>query len=464
MTRAAGWVCKVCGAIRPQYRSRCPECRAVWSFITVDEARERGFALPIGLGGGSGKRLHHMQTSIDGFDHIASRAGGLVRGISYIISGWAGSGKSTLLLQAAAYLSLRRRVVYAFLEPGEDFVEATLMRMRLRHHILGVAGDTVEQIIERSGNADVKILDSLQALRDRCGEPVEKIAKQLTEHAHASQTTWILVGHVNKEGDTAGPEEMQHWGDALLHMSGERGRALRTLSASKNRYAPTDRIYFLQMTERGLVDVPDPASYLLADRVSGAAGSCVAATTIENGGASVLCEVQAMVTPIVAEEGVRKRIPTVTTRGIDVGRVRIIQRILTERTDVDTSEHDVIVNVVGDLKLDVDVGLDLPIALAIASAMRLQPLPPKLCAWGELGLVGEVRAVTAAKLRAAEAKRAGYEAAHGRRLADVIDATLVKVGKAKTVRKAARKALTGRAALARLKHRDRHRSSRRNKS
>ncbi len=379
--------------------------------------------MPIGAGGGTRKRVHYMRTGTAAFDEMASEAGGLVRGISYLLSGYPGSGKSTLSLQAAAYIarSTRRRVVYGYLEEGEDPIEMRMRRLGLPvGQVLGVDAQSMDELIERVGQADLVIFDSVQKMRDRSGVAVETLAEQATDHAHATGATWLIVGQVTKEGEAAGAEQLQHNVDATLWLSGDKVHKLRVLGASKNRWGPTDIVRFLRMTgDKGLVDVPDASSYLLADRVAGEPGSCVAAALIESGSAAVLCEVQALLTPVSEDSA-----PRISARGVEAGRIRIVQTILAQRAGFDTSDCDVVVSVTGELPIGADAGLDLPIALAMASSLRGRALPAKLCAWGELGLVGEVRAVSGAELRRAETKRAGFEPAKGKRLREVVDAVL----------------------------------------
>lgn len=412
------FLCTVCGELRIKFRSRCPSCGNYSTLITIEQARARGLALPIGMGDGAGKRPHYMTTPIVGLNEVASSGPGIVRGICYLFTGDPGAGKSTLLIQTAVHLSRRRRVIYAFLEPGEDFIGALSMRLGLdMSHVRGVTAESVDELIERVAGAEIAILDSLQGLSQRSGEPIDEIAHKLAEHAHETGTTWLLIGHINKDGDVSGVMATEHWVDATLHLSREYGQGLRVLSSGKNRYGP-ERVRFLRMTEdQGLVDVPDASSHLLADRVAGEIGSCVGVVLVEGwkgtaakaGTAPVLVEVQALTSIIETNEKTGKLAhpPRVVVSGIPADRVRLVLEVLAQRADVDTSDVDVTVNVCGDLDVS-DRGLEAPVALAIVSAIKGVPLPADMCAWGEIDLTGRLRGVVDTKARAAEAKTAGF--------------------------------------------------------
>lgn len=391
--------------------------------------------MPIGSGSPAA-RLHYMLTSIVGLNDVASSGPGLVAGKCYLVTGGPGAGKSTLLIQAVAHLSRRRRTVYAFLEPGEDFIGALAMRLKLdMSHVCGVDAESVDQLIERVGSADVAVLDSLQGLSTRSGEPIDEIAHRLADRAHETGTTWLLIGHINKEGDPSGVMAVEHWVDATIHLSHEYGQGLRALSCGKNRYGP-ELVRFLRMTEaEGLVDVPDVSSHLLADRVSGRSGSCVGVVLVEGwqgtmakaGAAPVLVEVQALVSLIGRNEksGKLDHPPRVVASGISSDRMRVVLDVLRQKADIDTSEHDVTVNVCGDLDVR-DRGLEAPVALAVASALRDVALPPGLVAWGEVDLTGCLRGVVDTKARAAEAKHAGFtEAVHSGLLVDAFAHLLI---------------------------------------
>lgn len=432
----ARYICTACGGLRKKYKSRCPFCDRYLTLISIGEAREEGFALPLGKGESFGKRPHYMTTSIDGLDDIAS-GHGLVQGICYLVTGGPGAGKSTMLIQVAAHLGRKRRVAYAFLEPGEDFVEMVGARLGLdMHRIRGVSAESMDELIARTAGADVVILDSLQGLAQRSEDSVDDIAHKLALHAHATKSTWILVGHINKEGDPTGVMAIEHWVDTTIHLSPEHGRGLRVLSCGKNRYGP-ERVRFLQMTEdKGLVDVPDASSYLLADRSPGEVGSCVAAVLVHGwkgaaarpGVAPVLVEVQALTSRIgVRDNGKLDHSPRVTVSGLPADRARLVLEVLSQKAGVDVSDYDVTVNVCGSLEVD-DRSLEAPMALAVTSAIRQVPLPQDLCAWGEIDLVGRIRGLASTKDRVEEAKKAKFtRIAHEGRLADVLGAVLIGV-------------------------------------
>jgi DNA repair protein RadA/Sms len=433
------YVCSACIDLRRKYKSRCPECGSNFTFITIEEARRRGLALPMSLDTGPKKAVHYMLSKIDGLDEVASDGPGIVRGAAYLLSGDPGAGKSTLLLQALAQISKKRRVAYAFLEPGGDFVRIVAHRIGIDiGHIREVDAETVDELLERTKGCDLVVLDSLKALADRCGVAIDEIARRLAESGHETGTTWILIAHINKDGDVAGVVATEHWVDATLHLSGDYGHEkLRVLSSAKNRYGE-EHVRFLRMTkDKGLVDVPSASSHLLADRVSGQPGSCVGVPFVlghradnRQAAAPVLVEVQALVSevPTNPETGKLLRQPRLTCdgKGLEAARIRRLLDVLRIRLGVRASECDVTVNVCGDLEIG-DKALDVPIAMAIASAARDKPLPDKFCAWGELDLNGIVRSVTGTEAREIEARRAGFEPAvkSGMKLRGLIDSLLI---------------------------------------
>jgi DNA repair protein RadA/Sms len=434
---APPYICAACGSPRKRYVSRC-ECGGCLTIITLDEARRRKMAVPMGLNPGPKKAVHYMLTRILGFDEVCSKGPGIVRGATYSFSGEAGGGKSTILLQAASHLSRRYRVSYSFLEPGGDFVRMTAERIGIDiSHVRELEGDTLDELIERSAGSDVVIIDSASELAKRSGMPLDEIARRFTVHGHETHTTYILICHINAEGDIAGVVATEHAVDATMHLSREYGAGVRVLSSGKNRYGP-ERVRFLKMTEdKGLVDVPSMSSHLLTDRIPGTPGSCVAVPLVlgrkmdgKQGSTPVLVEVQALVglVPSNAETGRLMRQPRLTPDGggLTASRLRRILDVLRLRADVDTSAYDVTVGVCGDLEID-DKALDMPIALAIASAFCKVPLPDNFSAWGELDLNGIVRGVVRTDDRLEEAARAKFTPAKrtpwvtsGSRLVDII--------------------------------------------
>lgn len=434
-------MCKVCGNLRRKFRSRCDGCGSIATLIPLAQARARGLALPIGLGGKKRKLREHLMTGIAGLDAMASTSGGLARGKCYTMVAPPGCGKSTLWTQAAAHIAEAHRVIYVYLEEGEDTSEGLLERLGLPvGKVLGVEAENLAQLFERTAGADLVILDSLQGLRDRCGMPEEKLADAIGKHARETGTTFVLISHVNKDGDARGTMEALHWVDAVLWLSGKKGDPLRQLAASKNRCGPTDRLRFLRMTERGLVDVPDASSYLLADRSPGEIGSAVGAAIIqqEESKAVVLVEVQAMVMPVETKEnGTPARAGRVVTTGVDAGRLRVVLNVL-EKMGYSVRGDDLTLKVCGDVVVE-DGGFDLAMALAVASAVRGQPLA-EVCAWGELDLVGRIRPVPGHELRLEEAERAHFKPVEGKRLIDVIDALLIDPASTGTLRGRARPA------------------------
>lgn len=435
MKKIPGFVCGRCSALRLRYKSRCGECGRWNTLVTIEVARQRGLALPIGMGAGPLARLHYMRTGFKSFDDVASfnehegHGYGLVRGIVYLFSAAAGCGKSRALIQVGAHVSRNYDVVYAMLEPGagEDFVHAQAMAMKLDvSRMRGVVAESVKELLDRVGEADLGILDSLQGLSQRSGMPIDQIAHALMDDAHATGRTWIIIAHVNKDGALSGVEVQRHWVDVVLHMNGNQGERLRMLCIDKkNRYGG-DCVRFMRMTPEGLVDVPDATEALLAQRSEGVPGSCVTAVQV-SAAAAVLIEAQALVTPVERKDnGTLARAPKIVVSGADPGRVKVVLSVLSKRAEIDVDAYDVTVNVVaGGIDYDKgDRGLDAAIALAIASEVRGVAIGPKVCVWGELDLSGTIRAAPGhdERVRAAEGK---YQVVAAGSLSSVIDSLLI---------------------------------------
>lgn len=361
-----------------------------------------------------------LKTGIVGVDEIASHGGGLVCGALYLLFGDPGAGKSSLSLAMAGHIARKKRVVYATTEEHESELRARAERFGLDpEYILSAQTQTIEDLISAVGSeTDLVVLDSLQGMRDRSGKAVEHTIKCVRPHAQETNTCWMLINHIIKTGEAAGTEKLQHDVDALLYLSvGGGANALRTLISPKNRLGPSHRPVFLAMTPKGLRDVVDATSMMLADRVPGEPGSVVAAVVMKDAQTAVLVEVQALLIPC----GEKER-PQINVTGYPMKSLRKTMGILSQRAGVLVEDKHVHVNVSGGVYAE-DPGLDLPVALAIASAHFGKAVPAKMCVWGELGLVGEIRAVREHEVRDRETVKAGYRPLVGtRRLRDALKA------------------------------------------
>lgn len=336
--------------------------------------------------------------------------GGLVPGSVTLITGEPGVGKSTLLLQA-----LRSRA-----ETGSAVLlvsaEESARQVRVRAERLGdlppdlfvlpvTEIDSLPDAVSRSG-AGLLVVDSIQAvvLHDVSGSPgsiaqVSACAEMLVELAQSLGTAVVMVGHVTKQGTLAGPRSLEHLVDTVLTVEGDRHHALRMVRAVKHRFGPTGELGLFEMGDRGLAEVSDPYRLLLGDRRTNVAGSAVF-PTIE-GERALVVEVQALTSPAAAAT------PRRTVRGVDPGRIGLLLAVLEQRCGIGLSRSDVFCSVAGGMRVS-EPAVDLPMAIAIVSAVSGIAVPADLVAFGEVGLAGEVRQVPHVHRRLTEAQRLGF--------------------------------------------------------
>lgn len=345
--------------------------------------------------------------------------GGLVPGSLVLLGGEPGIGKSTLVLAIAGALANAvpgARVLYA---SGEE----SAAQIRLRAARLGIAGGSAGASIDvlpetgvarivaaaEAGAPQLVIVDSIQTLTDDDLEgpagsvgQVRSSASRLQAYAKENGVPVILIGHVTKDGTLAGPKTLEHIVDVVLTLEGERHTGLRLLRSSKNRFGSTEEIGVFEMAADGLVEVSDPAAAFLEPESLGAPGVAVAATL--EGSRPLLVEIQALVTP--AAHGSPRR----TVSGLDGQRLALLIAVLGRRAGMNLLSHDVYASVVGGLSVD-EPAIDLPLTVALASALRDKPLAKGTVLCGEIGLTGELRPVNGLERRLREASRLGFERA-----------------------------------------------------
>lgn len=346
--------------------------------------------------------------------------GGLVPGSLVLLGGEPGIGKSTLLLQAAAGLTGgpagERGVVYASGEESPSQIRLRAARLGLLN---GASGEGIQVIAEHDVGriADVAramqpalvVVDSIQTatveeLDGAAGSvgQVRESALRLMDLAKRDGIAVVLVGHVTKDGSIAGPKTLEHLVDAVIGLEGERHAAIRLLRATKNRFGSTDEIGVFEMDDTGLREVADPARAFLAAHPGSAPGSVVAPTM--EGSRPLLVEVQALVSPTGYGTPTRK------ASGLDHNRLSLLIAVLGRRAGIALGSHDVYANLAGGLAFT-EPGLDLPVALAMASSLRDRPIAPGTIAIGEVGLLGELRGVVGLERRLREAARLGFDRA-----------------------------------------------------
>jgi DNA repair protein RadA/Sms len=438
---AARYVCQQCGAVHPKWAGRCEDCGA-WNTLVEETG---GDGPPKGLGAAKGRRIElvglegseaeapRRVTGIGEFDRVAG--GGLVPGSALLVGGDPGIGKSTLLLQVAARLGATGQVLYI---SGEEAIE----QVRLRARRLDVAtapvslaaATSVRDIVaslDQGPAPALVVIDSIQTMYvdslDSAPGTVAQVrasAQELIRLAKRRGFALVLVGHVTKEGTIAGPRVLEHMVDTVLYFEGERGHQFRILRAVKNRFGPTDEIGVFEMTDRGLAEVTNPSALFLADRQGDVSGAAVFAGM--EGTRPMLVEIQALVAP--SPPGTPRR----AVVGWDGGRLSMILAVLEARGGVALGANDIYLNVAGGLRIQ-EPAADLAVAAALISASTGQPLPAATVVFGEIGLSGEVRAVSQTEQRLKEAGKLGFERAlmppqRGRRAARSAEVAQTEIG------------------------------------
>jgi DNA repair protein RadA/Sms len=437
--------CQACGHVEARWLGRCPACHEWNSLVEQFEDSAAPRPSSVGVSVGEGPRPITEVIEIGGDRHAVGigeldrvLGGGFVTGSAVLLGGDPGVGKSTLLVQALAGLATSRasrstcRVLYA---TGEESVAQTAMRARrvgaASDSIALVAETDVEKILAHAHAARPAVLavDSIQTVYTPLLDSipgslaqVRECASRLVQFAKTTGTPVVIVGHVTKDGGLAGPKTLEHLVDVVLQLEGD-GGPYRILRAHKNRFGSTQEIGVFEMRGGGMAEVPNPSAHLLAERPIGAPGSVVVASA--DGARPLLVEIQALVAPATAGLGRR------TAAGVDGNRVSLLLAVLAQRAACDVLDRDVFVNVAGGIRL-VEPAIDLGIACAIASSARGRAIDAHTVVFGEIGLAGEVRAVTLCEQRLAEAARLGFTRAlvpvqNARRLTETSGIQLVPV-------------------------------------
>ena len=421
MAPASRFVCQSCGAEYRKWAGRCDACgewnSIVEETVTVAEApgglkgKKRGRRLDFESLAGASEPPPRMVTGIAELDRVFG--GGLVPGSVLLLGGDPGIGKSTIALQAAARLAMKGvKCVYLSGEEAMDQVRLRARRLGLEASPVQLAAATnVRDIISSlsAERADLVVVDSIQTMYldtlDSAPGTVGQVrgsAQELIRHAKETGAVLLLVGHVTKEGQIAGPRVLEHMVDAVLYFEGERGHQFRILRAVKNRFGPTDEIGVFEMTDHGLDEVANPSALFLDRRDQDVAGTVVFAGI--EGSRPMLMEIQALVAPSAL--GTPRR----AVVGWDSGRLAMVLAVLDTRCGLALSGHDVYLNVAGGFSVR-EPAADLAVAAALISSIAARPLPKDGIYFGEIGLAGEVRPVSQADARIGEAAKLGFRQA-----------------------------------------------------
>jgi DNA repair protein RadA/Sms len=409
------FVCQSCGYVAPRWVGRCPEC-SEWNTVIEEavpdrEARpqsDRVTARPISLASLDRTQVSRMKTGIGELDRVLG--GGLVPGSVVLVGGDPGVGKTTLLMEAVSRLA-RAGVETLYVSGEESGAQLALRATRMHLDLTAFQALFTTSLAEIEAAMDdrrplVVVIDSIQTTNDpeidtasgSIGQ-IREVAQKLTQYAKQKSTVVLLVGHITKEGAIAGPKVLEHLVDTVLYFEGGTHYPYRILKAHKNRFGPTHEVGIFEMKERGLLEVSNPSELFLTRRDTPVSGAAVAAAI--EGTRTIMVEVQSLTTPGTLA------VPRRTSMGIDYNRTAIIAAVLEKKAGVNLSSHDVFVNVAGGIRLS-EPAVDLALAASLASSHTDVPIPPGVVFFGEIGLSGEITAVSQSATRLAEAARLGF--------------------------------------------------------
>ncbi len=410
--------CTNCGNESPKWQGRCSACGA-WNtmeeHIEKPAAPGRAKSTAVGMSRSAqklcdltGSDESRFSTGMGELDRVLG--GGAVAGSLVLVGGAPGIGKSTLLLQICNSLCAGRTVLYVSGEESERQIKMRATRLGVAPESLFVLSETrLSDIMESVDEIkpDILIVDSIQTLYNENNESspgsvsqVKDCTMTMMQLSKSEGITVFVVGHINKDGNIAGPKVLEHMVDCVLYFEGDPNTSYRLLRAAKNRFGSTNEIGVFEMLDRGLVEVPNPSQLLLAGRPEGAPGTCVAC--VMEGTRPVLAEVQALVAKTTFN------VPRRTADGFDFNRAALLLAVAEKRGGMKLSVFDAYINVIGGLRLE-EPGADLPVILAVASSYRDTAIADDVVAIGEVGLTGEIRSVSHLNQRLQEVSRLGFK-------------------------------------------------------
>lgn len=412
------YICSECGFESAKWYGKCPGC-GQWNCMN-EEIKEvsakksaGGFAShstarPVAINEISTTDEERYYTGLSELDRVLG--GGIVKGSLILISGEPGIGKSTILLQICEYLGRSLKILYVSGEESSRQIKLRAARLGVQSDNLYVLTETdIQYVIEqiRADRPDLVMIDSIQTMNftDLNSSPgsvtqVRECTNAVMRAIKALEIPTILVGHVNKDGAIAGPKVLEHIVDAVLYFEGDRQMSYRILRAVKNRYGSTNEIGVFDMGDNGLQQVDNPSLALLSGRPKNVSGTCV--TCVIEGSRPILAEIQGLAT--TTGFGNPRRMST----GFDYNRMSLLLAVLEKRAGFYFSNLDAYVNVVGGLRLD-EPASDLAVAMSLVSSLKDVPISDDAIVFGEIGLAGEIRAVTHIDARISEAARLGFK-------------------------------------------------------
>ena len=412
------FVCNNCGYESAKWLGKCPACNEWNSFYeekiakTTDGAfstdKKTKSAKPSSLNSIEGKEATRTSTGVNELDRVLG--GGIVKGSLVLLGGEPGIGKSTLILQICDKMQGEGKVLYVSGEESAEQIKIRADRLGINNEDIMFLGETdidiITQAIEEM-NPKLVIIDSIQTMysdeiTSAAGtvSQVREITARIMKICKGQAITTIIIGHVTKEGNIAGPRVLEHMVDTVLYLEGERYFSYRILRGVKNRFGSTNEVGMFEMQDKGMVEITNPSSILISEREDNPSGSIIVATL--EGTRPLLIELQALTTPTVF--GMPRR----TANGIDYNRLTLLMAVLEKKAKMNLSSQDVYMNVVSGIKI-AEPAIDLGIILAVASSFKNISIPVDVVAIGEVGLTGEVRSVNMIEKRLKEAEKLGFK-------------------------------------------------------
>jgi len=411
MKSTTTYICKSCAYESPKWIGKCPSCNNWNTFEEKknipkkQQKRMQGIAkkaAPLTFQNTSEQRY---KTNISELDNVLG--GGFIKDSLVLLSGEPGIGKSTLTLQICEKIaSLNKKVLYISGEESPTQISNRASRLGIQNELITIISEnSLENIIAtlNQEEPDFIIIDSIQVISSESANSLTGSISQvrlatevLMEFAKKNNKAMLVIGHVTKEGNLAGPRTLEHLVDVVIHLEGERYQNLRLLRGIKNRFGPTSEVGIFEMTQNGLTEVKNPSEKFLEDRKENSIGSILTVTL--QGNRPFIIEVQALTNTTVF--GYPKR----TASGFDVNRLNLLIAVIQKYTGINLTNQDIYVNVIGGIRIN-EPAADLAVILAILSSYNQKPLPSNYVAIGEVGLSGEIRKTTQMAKRQKEVEK-----------------------------------------------------------